>query len=105
MKFKPHGRASCRRDGHLIFLEIEGPWNAELMIQTQHDVSALKAELPEEAKWGLLVIVSHSLLCSYDTIDVIKNIVRNDARHRGHTAVGFVVAQTVEGRGLVDNAV
>lgn len=103
MKFQPHGRASCRREGNLLVLELEGPWNAELMQQTRQDVRSLKASLPEKAKWGLLVVFSHSLLCSFDSIDVIRNNVQEDARHQGHAAVGFVAARSVEGRGLVDD--
>ena len=45
MKFKPHGKASCTLDGQLILLDLEGPWNAELMLQIQHDVDGLKASL------------------------------------------------------------
>jgi hypothetical protein len=102
MKFKPHGKASCTLDGQLILLDLEGPWNAELMLQIQHDVDSLKASLPTNKKWGLLVIVSNSLLCSFDTIEIIKNVVKEDQRHHGHAVIGFVVDPVVEGCGIVD---
>lgn len=73
------------------------------MHQIQRDVDSLKADLPENIKWGLLVIVSNSFLCSLDTIAVIRNIVEQDFLNKGHSAMGFVVARSVEGRGLVDN--
>jgi hypothetical protein len=49
-KFKSHGKASCTLDGQLILLDLEGPWNAELMLQIQHGVDrALLHKCPRRA--------------------------------------------------------
>jgi hypothetical protein len=102
MKFKPHGKADFRVEGQLILIELEGPWNAELVEQIHERVVELKATLIANGKWGLLIIISNSLLCPLETIDTIKRTVLEDAEQNGHAAVGLVAARSVEGRGLLE---
>jgi hypothetical protein len=102
MKFRPHGKADFRVEGQLILIELEGPWNAELVEQIHERVVELKATLIANGKWGLLIIISNSLLCPLETIDTIKRTVLEDAEQNGHAAVGLVAARSVEGRGLLE---
>jgi hypothetical protein len=102
MKFRPHGKADLRIEGQLIIVDLEGPWNAELVELIHERVADLKATLTANGKWGLLINVSYSLLCPLETFDTIRRSVLEDAEHNGHAAVAFVAARSVEGRGLLE---
>lgn len=103
MKFRPHGKAEFRIEGQLMLIDLEGPWNAELVVQIHERVVDLKPTLTANGKWGLLIIVSTSLLCPIETLATIKRTVLEDAAQNGHAAVGLVAARSVEGRGLVED--
>jgi hypothetical protein len=102
MKFRPHGKADFRIEGQLILIDLEGPWNAELVEQIHERLAGLKATLTANGKWGLVFIISNSLLCPLETLDTIRRSVLDDAAHNGHAAVGVVAARSVEGRGLLE---
>jgi hypothetical protein len=102
MKFRPHGKAEFRVEGQLMFIDLEGPWNTELVEQSHVRLADLKAMLTANGKWGLLIIVSNSLLCSLETFDLMRRLVLEDAAQNGYAAVGFVAAYSVEGRGLLE---
>jgi hypothetical protein len=102
MKFRPHGKAAFSIEGQLLLVDLEGPWNVEMVEQCQERVNALKATLTANSKWGLLITVSNSLLCPPEAFDMIKRVVWEDAAHHGHAAVAIIAVRSVEGRGLLD---
>jgi hypothetical protein len=102
MKFRSHGTATFTDEGQLLLLDVVGPWNAELVNEIHSRAAAKMAAMSTHGKWGLVVLVSESILCSAEAAAAIREAARRESSIGKRAAVAFVASFSVEGRGLVE---
>jgi hypothetical protein len=102
MKFEPHGDIRFFNEGRLLFVEVRGPWNAEL-VESYHLLSApLVAALGRMGPWAGLIIPRISTMFTMDAADALRRMLHAGGGREGRVGACYVIAPDVEGYRLCD---
>ncbi len=98
--FKEHGETriiDCSLPS-IVHLQMQGPWNAELIAHSDRLIDGQKALLDENQAWALLVEVVGSALCTQEALQAM-HLHASLAQRRVATA--WVLAPSVEGHRIM----
>ncbi|MES3024297.1 MAG: hypothetical protein V4857_22240 [Pseudomonadota bacterium] len=99
-RFQAHGEFKIRLDGRLLVSELHGPWNKELVEQWMKEANPVAKSLAETGPHIALTIITGSLLCTPEAIDMLAQVVRHTAARLKCIGNLVVAAPGVEGRAL-----
>lgn len=102
MHFSIHGEVAFTRQGQILVVDVQGPWNAELIelykAQSRPYVEALSANGP----WGLILILHREAACPPDAIEGIRLGVIEQAKNWRRVCTSYVIAPDVIGYKVMD---
>lgn len=102
MLFEPHGDVRFWIEGRLHFVEVRGPWNAELIATyRQHSAPALHA-LAAEGPWAAIIIPRVSTMFTDDAADELRTMLQESQRTIHRVAASYVIGPDVEGYHLCE---
>jgi len=101
-EFSKHGAFSLSVDGRLLVVEVEGPWNLELIHSYGEETRPIAEEMARTGPWVLISIAKRSALFTPEAIDLLRQTAITHVRRMGRIATAYVVDPTVEGYRLVD---
>ena len=101
-EFSEHGAFTLSVDGRLLVVEVEGPWNLELIHSYGEETRPVAEEMARTGPWVLISIARHSALFTPEAIDALRQTALTHVRRLGRIATAYVVDPTVEGYRLVD---
>ena len=99
-QFAPHGQFRTWREGRLIFSDVVGPWNIELVDQCARELHGHALALGGGPHVGL-AIVRGSLLCPPDAFEALRRMIVYGAVHLQCLGNVIVAGPEVEGRRLM----
>jgi hypothetical protein len=100
--FRPHGRVEVWRDGSVVRLFAEGPFNLETLQGMGEAMSELFAEVPPQGRFADILEMRTSIMASPDVMAAFAAFLsRMSAAKTAPVAVAFIVGQDVEGRDLM----
>jgi hypothetical protein len=99
-QFTSHGKSRLEHAGHILRLYVEGPWNAELVVET-HQMLREYLEQNQITNWGLMVIVTGSALSSPAALEAIRVAAANETKRFDRKVTAWVLAPTLEGRSIM----
>jgi len=101
-EFSKHGAFTLSVDGRLLVVEVEGPWNLELIHSYGMETQPIAEEMARTGPWVLISIAKHSALFTPEAIEALRQTAVTHVRRMGRIATAYVVAPAVEGYRLVD---
>jgi len=94
--FPVHGATCITVIGSMIRFCLEGPWNAEMILEN-HRRLRLTLDKHRLNPWVLLVVPVGSALCGPDTLDTMRDCAVRDSAPLGRVATAWVLPSEVEG--------
>lgn len=101
-KFDKHGAFTLSVDGPLLVVEVEGPWNLELIRSYGEETRPIAEEMAKSGPWVLISIAKRSALFTPEAIEALRHTAESHVRSMNRIATAYVVDPTVEGYRLVD---
>lgn len=102
IRFSQHGTFSNRIEGRLLFSEIVGPWNFEMVANWAKDSYPQALSLSHDGPWVFIAIMHGSMLCPPEAMTEMRRSARYAAAHLGVIANLFVAEEGTEGFLLMD---
>jgi hypothetical protein len=99
--FRPHGKFQVWTEGQLLFTELTGPWNRELVEYWAAQAFELASTFSVERPYIGITIVHDSILCPANAIDRIAQAVQVSQTKLHCIENVIVAADSVEGKELV----
>ncbi|MES2129877.1 MAG: hypothetical protein V4463_21595 [Pseudomonadota bacterium] len=100
--FRPHGMFDCRVDGRLIYSEVTGPWNKELVTAWVTQVAPLAFEQARTGPHVGIAIIHDTLLCTPDALEELRRAVRYSVTKLGCIGHLVVAGPDVTARDLIE---
>ena len=101
-QYRPHGTFSTYVEGQLMFSEITGPWNKELVeYWGQYCYPQAKA-LSDVGPYVGIAIIHGSMLCPVDALESLRRVVRYSATKLRCIAHVIVADASVDGRDFIE---
>jgi len=101
-EFSKHGAFTLSVDGRLLVVEVEGPWNLELIRSYGEETGPIAEAMARTGPWVLISIAKRSALFTPEAIEALRQTAITHVRRMGRIATVYVVDPTVEGYHLVD---
>lgn len=102
MLFEPHGDIRFWVEGRLHFVEIRGPWNAELIAAYRRHSAADVQALTADGPWAAVVIPRVSAMFTDDAADELRAMLNDNQRTLHRVAACYVIGPDVEGYHLCE---
>lgn len=100
VQFEAHGQFRTWVEGRLIFSDVVGPWNRELVDQCAAELLAHALALGGGPHVGV-AIVRESILCPPDAFEALRRMIVYSAAHLHCIGNVIVAGPDVEGRRLM----
>jgi len=101
-RFAPHGRVEIWRDGSVIRLVAEGPFNVESVQAIGGAMAQLFAEAPPQGRFADILEFHGSILVTPDALAAFDGFLsRMSQAKTAPLAVAYVIGPEVEGRDLM----
>lgn len=100
-QFAPHGQFRTWVEGRLIFTDVVGPWNRELVEHCARELHAHALALAGSGPHVGMAIIRGSLLCPPDALEALRRMIAYSAAHLNCIGNVIVAGPEVEGRRLV----
>jgi hypothetical protein len=101
LKFQAHGQFRTWVEGRVIFSDVVGPWNRELVEQCLLELDAHARILAATGPHVGVAVVHESILCPPDAFEALGRAVAYTGAHLNCLGNAVVCAPGVEGRQLV----
>lgn len=98
------GRATFEIHGDIVRLQVEGPWNEQLVVESHAALNDRIAALAK-GRWGMMVVVSGSMVFGPEAMEAIRRAAHDEATKKGRTATAWVIPPGVGGGSLFRNLV
>jgi hypothetical protein len=100
--FRPHGSVEIWRDGSVVHLIAEGPFNLETVQGVGRAMRELFASQPPQGRFVDILEMRTSIMASKEVMAAFGRFLADmSAAKTAPLAVAYVVAPGVEGRGLM----
>ncbi|MFZ6846072.1 hypothetical protein [Undibacterium sp. RuTC16W] len=99
---RPHGNFKIYTDGQILVSEVTGPWNTELVQEWVDSMLPTIQELSLKGPWGTIAIVSNSLLCPKEALQLLTDKARGAVGKYQLVGSVYVAAPDVDGRNFIE---
>lgn len=100
--FAPHGRVEIWRDGSVVRLLAEGPFNAESVMAIGAAMAKLFADAPPKGRFADILEFRNSILATPEALATFDAFLsRMSEAKTAPLAVAYIVGPEVEGRELM----
>jgi hypothetical protein len=97
--FHAHGQIEMWREGPVVRLRAQGPFNREAVIGLERAMRDLLTQDPPPARFGDILELTVSMVTSPESMEEVERFLQLMAEHRTPpVAVAYVAAPDVEGR-------
>ncbi|KXI28249.1 hypothetical protein [Paraglaciecola hydrolytica] len=101
MKFPVHGDVNVEVSGQIIIVHVRGPWNIELVQLSRSKSLPYVNDLSTQGCWALIVQVSGSVVCTPDSLTLIKQGADKDISGGKRICTSYVITPDTEGYNLM----
>lgn len=100
--FRPHGSVELWKDGSVVHLVAEGPFNLETVQGVSRAMQELFAKQAPQGRFVDVLEMRTSIMASREVMDAFgRFLAQMSAAKTAPLAVAYVVAPDVEGRGVM----
>ncbi len=94
--FRIHGSIAMHHHDQILYSEIEGPWNLELIEHYRERATSMACELAAHGAWAAIIEIRGEAICPLDALEAIRQGVHVFAA-RGRVCTAYVIAPDVKG--------
>lgn len=102
MHFSIHGEVAFNRQGQILLVDVQGPWNAELIEMYRAQIQPYVESMVANGPWGLILVLHNEAACPPDAIEGIRKGVMEQARNWQRICTSYVIAPDVIGYRVMD---
>lgn len=97
--FRIHGSIAMHRHDQILYSEIDGPWNLELIEHYRERATKMACELAAHGAWAAIIEIRGEAICPLDALEAIRQGVHAFAA-QGRICTAYVIAPDVKGAAI-----
>lgn len=102
MFFAAHGAVGFTRQEQVLIVDVQGPWNLELIDLYKEKMRPYVQDLSANGAWGLIIEIHGEASCPMDALEGIRLGVIDQAANWHRVCTAYVIAPEVRGYRLMD---